>query len=1713
MANDGSVKIDVQLLTNEANAKAQELKATLKGVEVNPEASTSAKKLDQALKDTSKSGKDAADATKKLSQSENESVSSTEKATRAAEKQKAAQDSLKASLQSQSAYWSHLAEGQEAVGLKVSASVSRFNSLKAQLAQTNIQVEQARTKFDQLSRSEDANEKETQEAANAYQELIGKQTGLALQVGNMQQKIGNLTPTMAAAADKADMLGDRFQSVGAKLSAFGQKATIGLTMPIVAGLGYAAKAAVSFDSQIKSMGSLLDDGTISAKTLQAQLNGLGDASKRWAVQYGVSTTEINNGMSELIKKGYSYNQVLGAMPSILDAARASGDDFNTVMSVSTSTLEQFGLKSNNTAQMLKNTQRVTDDLTYVANATSSGFSDLGLAMQYVGPVAHGMGMSLEETAAILGNLSQQGIEGEKAGTGLRSVLSSLTVQSGQAAPAMKKLGVNVEAFKKGTIGLPEVIDQIQKNTAGWADAEKAAVMQQAFGIDGQSAMNILVNEGSDSLRKLTKDTQNATGYTKKLAETMNNTSAANVEKFKQSLNVLAINMGSKLLPTITDLVKEGTKLVDWFSKLDDGTQKMIIKSAIAVAALGPVVGTVGKLTSGVGALFHAGSGAIQFLGRFGGGAKVAADQTGVLKDATGQVIGTLEKAAPAVGKSTGLLRTMGSALVTTGEGAGALGFALTPLGIGVVAVTAAVGLGVAAWELWGKEAVASADRASRWGTDIGEAADKSAGKMQDASGRISGAFTDTNHTVKENAKTIVKGFDDMTKAAKQAADESDAAAKKLAKSLGGSAGEALLKAAAKEKTANDKRIQQMKDNAAQAEQITKAANKSGEALTVDQIQLLDNLRRNSAAQAVKTLKLSGSEQTNVLKAINGEKITMSKAAAQQQYENMQNALQQEYQANSKAQHDIKTNALLSTSEKNAALAGLEQDHQTRMKGIYAAAIQAMKVQGLSNHQIQEQLQTDFDLTANQAKKAMKSYSDAMNKGVKDSKQFAAVVSNEMSKSVQKAGSDWNNLVLDPKTGKVKTNLPEVLKDTANTEDGWKRLKFDLKNAKITSNAKQMIVEAMASTEKWKSMDVPEKNAIIRASGREELADIMTKFVSWNKFDLKDQQAIVKGDYTPLVSALIKSGDWNNLKLKEKQAIVHDKATTPIVDALAKTGEWDKLDLKVQTALVNVKGKEELQDVLFNLGAWNGLDVGTKYATLQTWGKQDLADIIDQLKLWDQITPKQMEAVVKGDYSSLVAAIDQVDGWNRLDTKQLEIMVKDKATVPLIEAMEETGKWNGLSTEAKTAVMQTKGKAELADMVIKYGAWDSLPDSTKRLLMNDADARAKLEEAGLAIDKYNLFKNPNEKGLKADNSDVVSKTEEAGRVVTNYNGIFPDNKPFTGDASSVNFAALQGQASINDFNIVSALPKPFTGDASSVNFAAGQGKASIAGFNDTNPQPKPFTGDSSNVVNAAGSGKSATIGFNLQPVSPKTYTGVDHASGPANAATRASSEFHRQTDHKVTFTTIWENITKTISKVFTGHEATGTDYFPGGFAMVNDQVGPTFREMVQLPTGLSFIPHGRNQVLSLPRGSKVLPARETAQKFPGLPQFKDGLNASSIKMPKFANGLNARKLSDFSPVFAMPPEQASSFEERTTTVEMALNSESSKVLQNLTNTMSEMQAMFSKVMQGVASASPVVAEIHVHAQLDKRELTREMADPIRVQIDQLNKIRNYRKGEL
>lgn len=1272
---------------------------------------------------------------------------------------------------------------------------------------------------------------QTGKLATQLQNANGKLAAFNTQLVNNAKSMAEYNVRNKGVTGAINSIGNVATKSGAKLASLGGTMNRNFTVPIVAGMGYAAKAAIDFDSQISQIGPLLTNGGKVTAQFKRELDAMAESSKKWSKQYGVSTTEINNGMSELIKRGFTSQQVMGSMPSILDATKASGEEMGVVMQATASIVEQFGLKTNSTAGTMKNTQRVTDSLTYAANATAAGFGDMSEAMSYVGPVASSLGLSVEQTAAAVGELSNQGIEGQKAGTNLRGILTSLIKPTKQNTKGFESMGISAKQLAHDSHDLPQLIDDITKGTAGWKNAERGKALAQAFGRENQAAANALVKAGSSSLRELTTETQNATGATKKVAEQMNGTKANQIKRFQESLHVLAIEAGEKLLPTLMPIVQDATKMIDAFAKLDSATQQNIIRTGLWVAAAGPIGKVTGNGLKGIGALSKGFINLNAKLSAFKAGQQVK-KELGMVKTGADIAKGGTEALAEASVASGAKVAGLGTAMGTTAGQTGLLAAAISPVGLAVIGTTAAVGLGIGAWELWGKKAYNSGQRAKEWGTDVGDAADKSLDKMQEFSTDASSALEDFNGNSETTTKQVSSSFNDMFGQMKKDSKESLDQVKQDIDKLPTFAKASAEKELTERKANNRKILEDAKSQNELAQSVLKKHNGDVSKLSNDERTIVLNARTRINADEVKLLKISGNAKKSVIAALNGDIDSMSKKQRGEAIDDLTKDFRKEekvYQKQRQSIEDAYQNGSISAKAYKDDLKELADMHEVKTDSMAASVFKLAKANGESKEEISSDL-LSLGYTYEQAAQIVADQSANMSK----STGLVAKDTASMSKATAKANQQWNSLIFDPKTGELKTNAQEEVNKAAQSEDGWANLKYDLKHANLTSNAKLMIGEAALANGKWDDLTWKEQQAIVAVKGNKQMADIIQQFGIWDQFTLEQKEAILHGDASPIANLLLKGGQWNDLTLKEQQALV-----------------------------------------------------------------------------------------------------------------------RDKATVPLVNILEKYGVWQGLSDSEKNAILTTKGAPALADMVIKYGAWNNLPQKQKDLLINDADARQKLIDAGILLDNYKQ-NNPSSKALQAHDGGLAG-------------------------------AVIAGNTNLNSFKNNNPSSKSLKAHDAGLGFAVADANGRLIGFMQNNPGSKGLRGHDAGLGAAVANSNASLNSFAQNNPSTKGLRARDNASGPAGDASRAVDDFSRRKDHTVTLRSIFETITKKI----TGN-ARGTNHHPGGPMMVNDQRGPTFREMVQRPNGFSFIPMGRDVILpDEPVGTKVITASRTNRLLGGIPQFANG----------------------------------------------------------------------------------------------------------------------------
>ncbi|EAD5705398.1 phage tail tape measure protein [Listeria monocytogenes] len=931
---------------------------------------------------------------------------------------------------------------------------------------------------------------------------------------------------------KVEQFGNMLEKSGQKLKKAGTAMTVGFTAPIVAGMVKSTKAYLDFDNEVTEVNSLLRESGESAKEFGDRYTQVFDYAQKASVKYGVASEQTMLGMKEMVKKGYDINQTMASMPAIFNAARASGDDFETVMGVTTSTLEQFGMISKDTNKQMEYTNKVADVLTYVADKTAAGFSDMGTAMNYVGPISHSLGYSLTDTAAAVGLLSNRGIEGQKAGTGLRGMLTSLLKPSKSAAEAMSAVGLTIEDNNGNMKTLPTLLDDINDKTKKMTKTQKNSFLTMVFGREPLSAVNTLLEAGGDSLRKYSKGADEANGYTKEVADNMRKAGKFGVDQFKASLEVLEQNVGQKLMPALTPIIEWANKMIDKFNDLSGAQQQSIIKWAGILAATGPVLRIGEKLVSMTGGLIKG------FAG-------------------LGKMLGLGSKLAPlAAGFGATTTAVEGTSLAAAGLAGsfGALPAVIT------VAGAALLGVGIYALDKHISKIEESKERIKTWGYDIGAEADKSMGKFNEFASEGKLALDTFASGATDDSESVVTAFKNMADEIKKNTDDALGDFEKHYQDY--SAGvQAIVNTDKKE---SEKAAKERKDNVdsqyKEIEKIYQSAADGHRNLTAEESKTVNNIYKAMQIEQIESLGLNNKKKTQLIKAMNGETLGLSKKALGEQstllWEETTKAAKV-YQDNAK---NLKKDLDKDQIDQKTYTEAIKQNEREKTAAVRASTTAWIRTQ----RDYYKAIGSSSEVAEQNIKSALEemglSY-DEFTRNVQEAAGGVSDASKLIGDGASKADLAWSDLVLDPKTGEVKTNLEQVVLDAAKSKDGWNNLKFIMKEAKLTTDAKKTIATATIESGRWDKMTFNEKKLIVSYE-----------------------------DSIHVANALSDLGIWDKLKPEQKSMIANADTSLALQKALQDMGVWDKLPPSMKTLVV------DNSDVLKKLNSSKGMIVeynGTK----------------------------------------------------------------------------------------------------------------------------------------------------------------------------------------------------------------------------------------------------------------------------------------------------------------------------------------------------------------------------------------------------------------------------------------------------------------------------------------------------------------------------------------
>lgn len=310
-----------------------------------------------------------------------------------------------------------------------------------------------------------------------------------------------------------------------------------------------------------------------------QLERMKETALKLGHDFPITASEAAEAMDRLAAGGFDAEQTMAAMPGIIEASVASGEDMATTSDVITSALNIWNLKTGDVAE---NTQHVADVVQMAANVSKLGMADFGLAMQYAGAPAAALGVNIEELSTAIAIMSNNGIEASTIGTSLRSTMSRLASPPKEAAAAIDQLGLHLQNADGSFVGITEAISQMREAMDGMTDTQQIGIAKAIAGEDAFSGLLALIKTSPEAYKEVEDSIKNSTGSSHEAYVKMQNTLKGSINAMKSAVESLAISFGSTLAPSVKTAADAIKSIADFLGGLSPAARSVVANIALSV---------------------------------------------------------------------------------------------------------------------------------------------------------------------------------------------------------------------------------------------------------------------------------------------------------------------------------------------------------------------------------------------------------------------------------------------------------------------------------------------------------------------------------------------------------------------------------------------------------------------------------------------------------------------------------------------------------------------------------------------------------------------------------------------------------------------------------------------------------------------------------------------------------------------------------------------------------------------------------------------------------------------------------------------------------------------------------------------------------------------------------------------------------------------------
>lgn len=393
--------------------------------------------------------------------------------------------------------------------------------------------------------------------------------------------IGNPASLKRALGASDAALGDfgaRMRSTSRSVAFAGRTLTRNLTLPIV-GAGVAAgKLAYDFETSMTHVKALTGASAKQTKAWSNEILGL-------AGKLPQAPNELAQSLYFVASSGAKLNQVMPITIASAKAAAAGLGDTQVVAELLTSAMNAYGPAALSASQ-------ATDTLVQAIKIGKAEPADLAQNMGRAIPIAQALGVTFQETAGLIAELTNTGLDAAEATTAVRAVMVGLIKPASQTTDQLKKLGLSADGVRQAI--RDKGLNAVLQDLAHRVGDNRAALGKLFPNVRALTGFLALTGKNAGNVTAALGKMNHAAGATDKAFK------AAQDDGFRmrQALSDLegqAIKTGAVLLPVAASIGEEIASLVGKFGDLSPEMQKVALIGLGVTAALGPVLAVIGSI--------------------------------------------------------------------------------------------------------------------------------------------------------------------------------------------------------------------------------------------------------------------------------------------------------------------------------------------------------------------------------------------------------------------------------------------------------------------------------------------------------------------------------------------------------------------------------------------------------------------------------------------------------------------------------------------------------------------------------------------------------------------------------------------------------------------------------------------------------------------------------------------------------------------------------------------------------------------------------------------------------------------------------------------------------------------------------------------------------------------------------------------------------------